>query len=173
LELLRQRLVNPVLEVKSMRLIPEQVKRTEKSIFLAMKIHFEGENVGRVAAYKRQLQVREMDGHPKGRLQDYVFDRSKYPLGMSFAGGIRMDDTILPGSWFNEDIHFGVHLKPTSEAPEQLRLEIEQVLCSVTLGYRIATETSPGELRHVKLVNGIDVDKLVEFICAQVNTEAP
>jgi len=162
--------VNPVLEVKSVQMISEQLKRTGSSVFLATRLHFAGENVGRVAAYKWQLQIREIDGHRAERLQDYVFDRSKYPSGMSFAGGIRMDDTILPGAGFNEDIHFGVHLKPTSEAPEHLKQEIEQVLSPVTLGYKIAPETSPGELRHAKLADAINVDKLVEFICAQLNT---
>ena len=172
LELLRQRLVNPVLEVKSMKVVPAQVARTETSIFLATQLHFAIENVGRVAAYKWQMRIEEIDGHLTERLADYVFGQNNYPPGIARMGGIRLDETILPGSRIDEQIHLGFHLRPEGEQPEQISREIELMLSPAKLGYKIATETSPGELRYAKLADAIDVDKLAGFICAQLNAEA-
>jgi predicted HTH transcriptional regulator len=57
LELLRQRLVNPVVEAKLVDLIPQRAGQTDDGIFLATLLRFSVENFGRVAAYKWQLQI--------------------------------------------------------------------------------------------------------------------
>jgi Putative DNA-binding domain len=52
LELLRQRLVSPILEAKFVGVSAENLKRTSGGIFLAMRLRFSIENIGRMAAYK-------------------------------------------------------------------------------------------------------------------------
>jgi hypothetical protein len=164
LELLRQRLVNPVVEAKLVRISPDQIKRTDDGAFFVMRLHFTIENTGRVAAYKWQLQIREMDGYAESRIEDYRFSTRDFPQGMSFRGGIRVDDTILPGCTLEEDRHFGLLLRPQGITREALRAELVHLLTNLTLGHRLATETSPGELRHVELRTVLDLDALVEFL---------
>lgn len=164
LELLRQRLVNPVLEGKLTAIQPEQVRRTEAGLFFAMRLRFLVDNIGRVAAYKWQLTIAEMGGHIEARVADYKFRRQDYPSNMSTSSGIRVDDTILPGCALDEDQPLGVYLRSTNEDRQEIRKDIEALLRGVTLGIRIATESSPGEVKRVEISSVLDVDALAEFV---------
>jgi hypothetical protein len=170
LELLRQRLTNAVLAVTLESIIPDKIKRTDVSIFLAMRFHFSIENVGRVAAYKWQVQIREWEGEIAGREQDYVFGIKNFPQGMTFAGSYRIDDTILPGGFSDQDIRFGIFMRPSSESRVDIESEIDRVLPPVRMGFRIATETSSGDIQHVELRSVVHVRELAEFVVTQLQS---
>ncbi len=164
LELLRQRLVSPVLEAKFVGVSPENIKRTSGGIFLAMGLRFSVENIGRVAAYKWRLQITERSGHPDPRVNDYHFSARNFPPGLSWSRGLRLDDTILPGCSLEENQDFGLLLRPQSETGEALQVEIANLLADLTLGYRLATETSPGDLQRAELRSSLDTEALAAFV---------
>jgi hypothetical protein len=168
LELLRQRLVSPVLEATLTRVVPVKAARVPEGVFLATHLRFLVRNSGRVAAYKWQLQVTEMAGHPEGRVSDYRFRVGDYPSGWGMPGGIRVDDTILPGCALDENKDFGVLLRPAALSAESVKVEIEALILPLILGYRLATETSPGKLEHIELRNAADVETLSAFILQEV-----
>ena len=172
LELLRQRLVSPVLEATLTRVVPVKAARVPDGVFLATHLRFLVRNSGRVAAYKWQLQVTEMAGHPEGRVSDYRFRVGDYPSGWGMSGGIRVDDTILPGCALDENKDFGMLLRPAALSAESVQVEIEALILPLILGYRLATETSPGKLEHIELRNAADVETLSAFILHEVSNSA-
>jgi hypothetical protein len=170
LELLRQRLIAPALEADLISLIPAKARRVEGGTFLAFRLRFLVKNTGRVAAYKWQLQVMEISGHPLARADDYRFRPADYPPGWGMDGGMRVDDTILPGCVLQEDKDMGILLRAGSEGNAALQAEIEELLY-VRLGMRLATETSPGKLEHVDLRPIVDAQQLVSFVTTSAAAE--
>ena len=126
------------------------------------------QNVGRVAAYKWQVQLAELDGYLKEHFQHYRFHGKDYPSGFSMNSYIRTDDTILPGGVLNQDIGWGIFLRPLKQTVEAVRAEIDQMILPLTLGYRLATETSPGELKHGEFRNIVDAQELTNFVVTQL-----
>ncbi|MBA2248196.1 MAG: ATP-binding protein [Chloroflexia bacterium] len=164
LELLRQRLVSPVLEVRGVELIPTRARRIDGAVFLATELRFRVENTGRVAAYKWAVQVREMGGHPKERPEDYRWNKSDYPDGMGNNISLAIDDTILPGGVRNETSDFGCLLRPKHDTAEALQAEVERMICSVSIGYRVATETSLGDMQYVAVGSLVAPQDLTAFV---------
>jgi hypothetical protein len=162
------RLVNPALEAELKAVVPKAVMRVDDTVFLATWIQFLVQNVGRVAAYKWQIHLAELDGYPKERSQHYRFHGKDYPSGFSMPSYIRTDDTILPGGALNQDIGWGIFLRPSEQTVEAVRAEIEQMILPLTLGYRLTTETSQGELKHVEFSGIVDVQELTDFVVAQL-----
>ena len=168
LELLRQRLVAPALTADLVDVLPIKARRAEGGVFVALHLRFQIKNVGRVAAYKWQLQITEYDGHQADRVSDYRFGSENYPPGCRSGSSVRFDYTILPGCTDAVKIDLGVVLRPNSETDEAVRAEIEKLLATVVLGVRLATEVSPGELKHVELRSVLDVQRTVEFALADI-----
>ena len=73
LELLRQRLVAPVLTADLVEVLPIKARSADGGVFGALRLRFHITNAGRVAAYKWQLQITEYDGHQADRVSDYRF----------------------------------------------------------------------------------------------------
>jgi Putative DNA-binding domain len=169
LELLRQRLVSPALKATLDRVIAVKAVRLDEGVFLAMQLRFLVRNTGRVAAYKWQLQLTEMGGHPEGRAGDYRFRVGDYPLPWSMPSAMRLDDTILPGCALDEDKHIGVLLRLSDFTAEAAGAEIRALIPPITLGYQLATETSPGEPQHVELRSVVDVQALANFVSQSVS----
>jgi hypothetical protein len=133
-------------------------------IFLATSLQFLVRNVGRVAAYKWQVQLVELDGHQEERFQDYRFHGNNYPHGVRMESYIRADDTILSGGALNQDINWGIFLRPSEETVDAVRAEVDQMILPLTFGYRLATETSPGELTYVELRSVANAQELTDYI---------
>jgi len=169
LELLRQRLVAPALTAELVALTPAKAGQVADEFFLAMRVGFLVKNTGRVAAYKWQLRMAEMSGHPAPRVADYRFRLADYPHGWSMSDGIRVDDTILPGCALREDLNLGLYLRPVSREYEAFRYEIETLLEPVTLGVQLATEVSPGQVEPIVLRSVVDVKQLAEFVMKEVS----
>ncbi len=165
LELLRQRLVNPALEAEPIRLAVERVLRTEGAIFVGLQLRFRVRNVGRVAAYKWGLFLAVIGDYPEERLPDYRSRGEDYPPGY---GGVRtnmrVDATILPGSALEEDIRWGANLRPSVHTASEIRGEIDRMVLAVTLGYRVATETSPGEVQRIGMRHIAGASDLTDYI---------
>ncbi|PZR97536.1 MAG: hypothetical protein DLM70_19110, partial [Chloroflexi bacterium] len=165
LELLRQRLVSPALEVELVAMAPRLATNVEGATFLATQLRFLIKNVGRVAAYKWQLDVRERRGHPEGRFGDYRSRGQDFPPGAQpDPGGISLDDTILPDCERFEEKHFGFLLRPAAPTTEAVRAEVDEMILAITLGYRLATETSPGEMQYTELKRVADAQELTDFV---------
>ncbi|MGH8509226.1 MAG: AlbA family DNA-binding domain-containing protein [Gammaproteobacteria bacterium] len=165
LELLRQRLVSPVLEATLESVAPGWATRVADGVLLATRLRFLVHNRGRVAAYKWQLQVTEMAGRPSGREADYTSQPGT-------GDNTRVDDTILPGCALAETKDFKVLLHPAELSREAVKSEIETLILPLTLGYRLATETSPGKLEHIVLRNAANVEKLTAFILQEITDKA-
>jgi hypothetical protein len=163
LELLRQRLVSPVLTATPVALQSRRVTRPDGAIFIAMELRFRIENVGRVAAYKWALQLVEMSGYPKELAENYRWRTQDFPPGVSGGGGIRLDDTILPGGVLEEIKEWGILVRPALHESAAIGAEIERMILPVTLGYRLATETSPGEVQRVALRDVAGADKVADY----------
>jgi hypothetical protein len=168
LELLRQRLISPALEATLVGVIPVKAVRVNEGVFLAMRLRFLVQNTGRVAAYKWQLQLTQVGGHLEGRVGDYRFRVGDYPPGWSMPSGIRVDDTILPGCALDEDKDMGILLRLSDSAAEAVGAEIRTLMLPITLGYQLATETSPGRLHHIELRSVVDVQALAVFVSQSV-----
>lgn len=164
LELLRQRLVNPVLEATIAGCAPIDAKRIEGGVFLVVRMEFLIRNLGRMAAQKWELQLREINDHPDDRIDDYYFGRVTFPRGMGGNLLVRMDDTLLGDSEMAEHIDLGLLLRPVKMNLRHIREEIEAMLVPIALGYRVATETSPGEIRHIKLRDWLCIEEIVAFV---------
>ena len=167
LELLRQRLTNPVLEATAQKLIPVQAQRQEGAIFLATRLRFSVTNVGRLAAYKWQIQLHTMSGHIANRTEVYRF-LGNYPDGFAMSSSLRLDDTILPGGALDQDIDIGLMLRPSQRAVSGIEAEINQMLSSVRLKYRVATETSIGKDEELELHTVLNSNELAEFVSGQL-----
>lgn len=152
LELLRQRLMSPVLEASPQELRLVKAGPVDNNMFLALRLRFLVRNVGRVAAYKWALRLVHLRGGRENRREDYRLSPSQFPPLGRMDGGLRIDDTILPDCALSEDLDFGVVLRARPRTPNEYTAEIEHLLLPATLGYRLATETSPGETQEVVLL---------------------
>ena len=170
LELLRQRLVNPVLEIHKVNFAPWRARKIDESIFLATHIDFTIKNVGRVAAYKWKLHWVGGEAPLEDRVDDYRYQRQQYPPGIIDSFPIRGDETILPGTNCAENMDWGVFLRPTEISLASIENEIEQIIIPVKLNYRLATETSQGDVQIIDLQNIVDAKELAEYIVSQISS---
>ena len=168
LELLRQRLTNPVLEFSLRSFEPVEAYEHEEGLFVGAWLNFEVSNVGRVAAYDWQLNCRKLrlacDKIPQERLES-DFRLHKFPKGdSSYSVGIPINKTILPGCNYWQKIAIGIQLRPAARAENAVLREIETMIAGLTLFFQIATETSPGDLQPVALAAVIDTEELLVSI---------
>jgi hypothetical protein len=153
LELLRQRLVNPVLDLSLEELLLEDAYQTNWGDFLETKLKFRITNTGRVAAYKWALLLRSISQFAANRQEDYIFNTADYPIKKSRSSSFRTDDTILPGCSLIEYKNLGVFLRPSRPTPSGWEAEIKNMILKLTIAYQLATETSPGNLQQISLAN--------------------
>jgi hypothetical protein len=173
LELLRQRLVGPALEASPQDLRLVKAAPAHNDMFLALRLRFVVHNVGRVAAYKWTLSTVDFGGHEEHRLEDYRLGAASYPPIGGMDSSMRVDDTILPGCALTEDLDFGVVLRARPRIPDAFTSEIDRLLRPVTIRYRLATETSPGEIQDVALAPFLDARRWGPTVHAQVPPSWP
>jgi hypothetical protein len=161
LELLRQRLTNPVLELTLREVKPSEITEFDGGLYVEMKFTFEIKNVSRVAAYNWRLIARTMEISIPERSSDYYF--TNFPVKIARSTGIPIDITILPGCEYWEHRNFGIVLRPYPRTPEMVRQEIRDLLLEAKFNYQLATETSPGELVSISPWLTLDVEALVAF----------
>jgi hypothetical protein len=164
LELLRQRLTNPVLEFVLTKVEPFDVCEHDDGLFLIVQLNFTITNVGRVAAYHWRLNIRSRDwtndNFDAARWRsDYRF--SDFPCRRQGLSTITINEPILPGCWLIVSEKFGCQLRPNAHTAGAVRAEIEAMLTPIAFSIQLATENSPGELRSILLSPVLDVDALV------------
>lgn len=142
LELLRHRLVSPVLELSLKKIVLEDAYRTDDAFFLETRVAFKVSDTDRVTAYKWALLLKSINNIPDGRENDYRSNTADYSVQKSRSRGYRMDDTLLPGCSLDEYRDVGVFLRPATPVPSGLRREIKQMIAATRLGCQLATETS-------------------------------
>jgi hypothetical protein len=180
LELLRQRLVNPVLDLALIKVKPIDAAPAEDGVFLETKLIFAISNNSRVAAYKWALLIKnfreEIDNSGEElfyeRRSDYRFGIQNYPIKGLRQSTIRMDDTILPGCEIHESKDVGFLLRPSTLTSEAVKAEINQMILSISLGCQLATETSPGELKEIELGSVANADELTNFVIQHTTPSA-
>jgi len=171
LELLRQRLVNPALEVTKVTPRLESISGSLRAMTLEFTLDFLIENVGRIAAYRWQLVPVEVTGveGPQGGSWD-LNRRKPGPRAVRIG-----DRTILPGCTDNEQLPFSTVVElpweavgaPSIPSLPAIRMEAERALRPISLEYRIATEFAPGDVRRVDFGQAIDLDELAAAAVAQ------
>jgi hypothetical protein len=151
LELLRQRLTSPALDVELQGVTYQSAARDETGTFVALTVDWLVHNTGRVAAYKWRLH-QEWESDTEGRDTDYYFDRAKYPAGKSTASSMSLDDTLLPGESRPGAWHFGIKLRGYQNEVG-LAPDLARMLGGLSLRYRIATESSIAEFSKVPMLD--------------------
>jgi Putative DNA-binding domain len=164
LELLRQRLTNPALEFSLSVIELVDASEHDDGIFVETKLVFEIKNVGRVASYNWNLVVREMNNTREDvfpmRKDDYYFNTAAYPVKKARSSGIPINTTILPGCEYIERRDFGFQLRSVQHTINAVCEDLKALLAGTTLFYRLAAETSPGELVSIELSTRLDVKAL-------------
>jgi hypothetical protein len=87
---------------------------------------------------------------------------------LHFSKGMRMDDTILPGLWLTEKRPLGLLLRSRSPKREEIQSELTELLLSLKVGCRVATETSRGEIQFITLKTVIDLDQMTSFVLNKI-----
>lgn len=164
IELLRQRLSSPTLELAAESLTPVHVAEDAGRLFLEMKLRCRIKNTGRVAAYKWALAPRTLRNEAITELGSIFVHASNFPVKRGGIGSIRVDDTILPGMNMAEDIDLGFALSSIGAPTDEIRNSIIKTISALVIGCQLATETSPGEPQDIFLNELIDVDALVTFV---------
>ena len=153
LELLRQRLTNPALELtfeRARRWFSEEP--VTGGFFIAFDLAYTVENVGRTAAYKWAVQGTV----ERARDADLFWEHEDWPVGKrGRPSGIALDRTLLPGATMADHWTFGVLLRQVGDAR---RDELEELVDGVTLRYRIATESSLTDYSEVPLADLVGAD---------------
>jgi hypothetical protein len=160
LELLRHRLTNAALEYHLSSIVIENAWKHADAVYLRFDALFEIKNVGRIAAYKWALVARTLHDLPDGRGDDFYF--GGIPGSPGRGSGIRVDDTILPGVTLNETKTFGIRLRTQEEGP--LREDITELFSRLSIGFQLATETSPGEVKQFGVADRIGVEDIIQFL---------
>jgi hypothetical protein len=163
-ELLRQRLSSPTLDFTAEFLTPVHIGEYEGRLFLEVKIKCRITNLGRVAAYKWALSPRSLHNEAIKDFNSTFVHSSNFPLKRGRSGGIRVDDTILPGMSMTDDIDLGFILCPVEAPVGEIKRSITDMISALVVGCQLATETSPGEVKDISLKEITDVDNLVVFV---------
>ena len=163
LELLRQRLTEPVLQLKLRQVDLRDAYEFDGGLFVALKLEFGIDNVGRIAAYQWNLVLQSVE-IPEGRDNDVYIGRRSFPKALPGPDGVRMDNTILPGIWLEEGRDMGLLLRPLQRTPEAVTEELRTWIDPMVLHCRIATELSRGENLKIGVAEAFNIDALVAKI---------
>jgi hypothetical protein len=163
LELLRQRLTAPRLEFEMTDVRVARGGRNPTGPIIILHAMFLIRNEGRVAAYKWRMRVATVD-MPTKRLDDLYFDSRQFPPGVGpdniVVGG---DMTILPGDSMTLEKPIAFQMHPNATAGRTIFDECD-LLLGAKMGFRIATEVSPGEDKVLTLGDKLTSVQLRAFI---------
>ena len=166
LELLRQRLTHPVLQLELKNVtFHNGYELLDGNFYLICAINFEITNVGRVSANRWQINFRRyryendsLPHVPELRLSNFPTPK----IQKSFISSVNMGDrAILPGCMYVETHQAGFLLKPMARTKEACISELDQCLSSLVIGYQIATEASPGSVAEVATASSYNASELV------------
>jgi hypothetical protein len=146
LETLRNRLVNPVLKAELEGLTISRAYRHDGGVFVETRLRFRLTNTGRIASYKWALVIEHMKDWDAERADDYRFIFQSFPRGNEGrSSSIRVDTTILPSLWMDEEKDFGFFLRPESNDGAGIAKDLSALFRpGFTLGFRAVSETSRG-----------------------------
>jgi hypothetical protein len=138
-------------------------------LFVDMDLVFSITNMGRVAAYKWALVLQRMNGNVEDRTNDYLFDIDAFPMYRGGTNLIRTDPTILPTMFDIEKRRFGIYLRPNPWDAATIQAEFERLLPSgFRLGYRVVTETSPGDVTETTFGDVLDYADVLRRILERI-----
>jgi hypothetical protein len=69
---------------------------------------------------------------------------------------------------FREEKDLGVFLRPRSETRDAIEAELKYMILPVSISYKLATETSPGDLQYIELRQIVDVEQLTDFVVTKL-----
>lgn len=164
LEMVRNRLINPTLTstLTGVRLV--RAYRNPKDVnvvFVEAGLDFTIENAGRIAAYKWSFRLDEMSRFLDDRQSDYLFEYAAFSGSRPRSTGIVLDSTILPSLSTREVRDLGIMLRPVGMVDEgAIRKELAALFPEeFSLGHRVITETSRGEIAHSRLRDVINPEE--------------
>lgn len=158
LEQRRQRM-RPKLDFKLTGVKPINAYQHLGGIFLETEFQFIVENVGQMAAEKWHLAP--VGANIESEFQpDYFFNRADYPIAKGKAGGIRLDNTILPRRQLQEVIDVGFFLHHRRDVKQQLETLIKpmKITCHLSL------EVGPGIEKSFDVAPVTNLDSLAAYI---------
>lgn len=161
LELLRNRIVNSVLEleVADVTYCSAEIRGKSRMPILVLRMNFKIRNVGRVAAYKWGLRVKNLVFDDADKAFKVFLGREKIPEGHKPGSkGIPVDPTILPGDFDTDADYFGIEITPDGEPPDLMYARLGDFLQTFRVEAAVATETSPGEPKTFKLPLPKDIE---------------
>ncbi len=161
LELLRNRIVNSVLEleVADVTYCSAEIRGNSVLPILVFRMKFNIRNIGRVAAYKWGLRIKNMISDDADKSFRLFVGRDKIPHDhRPGSKGIPIDTTILPGDFHSDSEYFGIEITPDGEPPHLLYERLADFLQTLRVEAAVATETSPGETKTFKLQLPKDIE---------------
>ncbi|MFD1612078.1 helix-turn-helix domain-containing protein [Sphingomonas tabacisoli] len=169
LELLRQRAVSATLEVQQIETRYMDTFELDGDFIIQLSLGFMIHNIGRVAAFKWNLGPRLLN-HDMLEIEGWA---DRYMIGNSLPpnarnNGIRVDDTILPDCYMKEEQSICLRMKLDILGKSEIDQEIHNLIDSLKISYRLATETSPGKLVEVRPAEHIDVSLLCSRVAERI-----
>ena len=172
LELLRQRVVGPILSANCEDIVIDKVYRDPTgAIVVQLELRFFIQNDGRIAAYKWHLYKHGVQLPATVRPEDFFFyahdmprDRAEGVSGILPVIRATRDETILPGLGRRETAVVGFYVRPEQPLRTCIQSEAEKLVRTAVV-YRVATETFRGDDVPVTLADHLDPDKLRADIC--------
>jgi hypothetical protein len=166
-ELLRQRLTAPRLKATPSAL--EYVRGQHSAlagqpngVFVIARLPMRVENVGRVAAYKWTISW-QVETQSTDYDAEISVNSTEWPMGVGTTG-VRMDDTVLPGTALHEPLHLGMHIRADPRTRTFFAPVVVGLLQSSKVRYRIATESSLGEYEELRLADAVDPQRFADAI---------
>ena len=167
LELLRQRLTSPKIEISldDMKFYNAYESDAESGLFVIIDLKFCLTNIGRVVANNWQINIKHVSWDDKlgpSRYDDILFSNFPKPLiPRSVTAGINVGSrAILPGCNYPELIKIGFKLRPKLKNQDELAAELAALILPISVGCQVATETSPGEIVELALGPAYNADAI-------------
>jgi hypothetical protein len=136
----------------------------EHGVYVETRLDLWGANVGRIAAYKWELAPRAiqytgaLSGVEAARRLDFGY--SSFRVKRAREGTLYLDKTLLPGCGLLFRTDIGMQIYPRKKTFDALFYAIQDFLQPLTITFRIATETSPGEEEPLTLAPLLNIRQM-------------
>ncbi len=151
LELLRQRTIAPRLTARLEGVVLNRVVHVGSDAVVRVRFQATIHNVGSVAAYKWALAATGYSWSGEDVVPGFEWGRGEGYTSM------RKDDTLLPGCRLLEEQGFACRLVGVANDPSAAEQRLREVILSLKLNFRLATEVSAGEPVCIEIGPLVDV----------------
>jgi hypothetical protein len=153
LELLRQRVVNPSLEVAQVTPTRTHLQARGKVATVRYEVRITVKNVGRIVAKGWAFGEGRLIGVAGTEGADWTFQHLPGPFAIQPA--------VLPGCLSEDLFAWQITLAPARLNRQRVRTEVRRLIEPAVFEYSIATEFSPGIIQQIVLGPTVDAEALV------------